>query len=40
MRLLASIDNKYIIGYKDSFYSEEKQTLCIVMEYAGGGDIL
>ncbi len=27
------------MGYKDAFIDEESQTLCIVMEYAGGGDV-
>lgn len=29
----------YVISYKSSFYLPETQTLCIVMEYADGGDL-
>jgi len=29
----------YVISYKCSFYVPEAQTLCIVMEYADGGDL-
>jgi len=40
VRILASIKNKYIVGYKDCFYDSESSCLCVIMEYAGGGDIL
>jgi len=40
VRLLASIQNKYIIAYKEAFYDEDSKSLCVIMEYAGGGDIL
>ena len=40
VRILASIKDPYIIGYKEAFYDEDSSCLCIVMEYAGGGDIL
>ena len=39
IRILASISSPYIIGYKEAFFDEESQTLNIVMEYAGKGDI-
>lgn len=39
VRILASLNDKHIISYKEAFYSEEEGSLCIVMEYAGGGDI-
>ena len=29
----------YVISYKTSFYVQEIQSLCIVMEYADGGDL-
>jgi NIMA (never in mitosis gene a)-related kinase 1/4/5 len=29
----------YVIAYKTSFYVPESQTLCIIMEYADGGDL-
>ena len=28
-----------VIGYKEAFYDELSQTLCIVMEFADGGDL-
>ncbi len=31
--------NVNIISYKESFYEESSQCLCIVMEYASGGDL-
>lgn len=37
IRILASIDDPYIIGYKDAFL--EGYSLCVVMEYAEGGDV-
>jgi len=39
VRILASIKNPYVIGYKEAFFEDNASTLCIVMEYAGGGDI-
>ena len=40
VRILASIKNPCIVGYKEAFFEDSPLTLCIVMEYAGGGDIL
>ncbi|CAD8099978.1 unnamed protein product [Paramecium primaurelia] len=39
IRLLASLNQEFIIGYKEALYIEETQTLGIIMEYAEGGDI-
>lgn len=39
IRILASITHPNVISYKQSFFDEESQTLCIVMEYANGGDL-
>ena len=39
VRILASVESPYVIGYKDSFIDETDQTLCIVMEYADDGDL-
>uniref|UniRef100_A0A7S3P0T9 non-specific serine/threonine protein kinase n=1 Tax=Euplotes crassus TaxID=5936 RepID=A0A7S3P0T9_EUPCR len=39
VRILASIDDPNIIGYKEAFLTENPSTLCIVMEYADGGDL-
>ena len=39
VRILASLSNENVAGYKEAFYEEASQTLCIVMEYADGGDL-
>ena len=39
VRLLASLDHKNIIGYKEAFFDDKSKTLNIVMEYADGGDL-
>jgi len=39
VRILASIKNPYIVGYKEAFFEDNSMTLCVVMEYAGGGDL-
>ena len=39
VRLLASIDHKNIIGYKEAFFDDKSKTLNLVMEYADGGDL-
>lgn len=39
VRLLASINVPYVISYKGSFFHNETQSLCVVMEYADGGDL-
>lgn len=39
IRFLASIKSKYIIEYKESFYDETNECLCIIMEYAIFGDL-
>ena len=39
VRILASIDHPNIIAYKEAFFEESSQTLCIVMEIADGGDL-
>jgi len=40
VRILASINEKNIISYKEAFYDDPSQSLCIIMEYASGGDLL
>jgi NIMA (never in mitosis gene a)-related kinase len=37
---LASYNDEYIIGYKEAFYDDTSASLCVVMEFASGGDIL
>lgn len=39
VRLLASITDNYIVGYKEAFMDDTSTSLCIIMEYASGGDI-
>lgn len=39
VRILASIENHNIIAYKEAFFDEESSSLCIVMEFADGGDL-
>lgn len=39
MRLLASISSDYIIKYKEAFFDSKSNTLCIVIEFADGGDL-
>lgn len=38
VRILSSISSKFIVGYKEAFI-ENKDEMCIVMEYIGGGDL-
>jgi NIMA (never in mitosis gene a)-related kinase len=40
VRILASIQHPNIIGYKEAFFEDATSCLCIIMEYADGGDIL
>jgi NIMA (never in mitosis gene a)-related kinase 1/4/5 len=39
VRILASIEHENIVGYKEAFFEEASSTLCIVMEFADGGDV-
>lgn len=39
MRLLASIQIPNVIAYKASLFDQESNSLCILMEYADGGDL-
>ena len=36
---MASVSHKNIIGYKEAFFDEATNMLCIVMEIADGGDL-
>lgn len=40
VRILASYDHEFIIGYKEAFYDENSAALCVIMEFAAGGDVL
>lgn len=39
VRILASISHPNIASYKEAFVEEATQSLCIVMEFANGGDL-
>ena len=39
VRILASIRCPYVITYRESFIDDDSNSLCIVMEYADGGDL-
>jgi len=39
VRILASVQHKNVIGYKEAFFDEDQNCLCIIMEYANGGDL-
>lgn len=39
IRILASINHPNIISYKEAFFDDESRTLCLVLEYADGGDL-
>lgn len=40
VRILASINHPNVIGYKEAFFEDTTNTLCVVMENADGGDML
>ena len=40
VRILASASHPNIINYKEAFFDDQSETLCIVMELAEGGDIM
>lgn len=39
VRILASLTAPFIIGYKEAFFDESTDSLCIIMEYAECGDL-
>lgn len=39
IRILASVNHPNVISYKQAFFDNESESLCIVMEYADGGDL-
>ena len=39
VRIQASINHPNVAGYKEAFFETSTSTLCIVMEYADGGDL-
>ena len=40
VRILASINHPNVIGYKEAFFEDTTNSLCIIMELADGGDLL
>ena len=40
VRILASVNNPYVVSYKEAFYDDSSSSLCIIMDFAGGGDLL
>ena len=40
VRILASIDSPYVVSYKEAFYDKASSSLCIIMEFSSGGDLL
>ena len=40
VRILASNNHPNIIAYKEAFFEDSTASLCIVMEYAQGGDLM
>jgi len=40
VRLLASVQDKHIIAYKEAFFDDKTRCLCIVTELANGGDLM
>ena len=40
VRILASIDHPNVVSYKESFFEDQTSSLCIVMDFADGGDLL
>ena len=37
--VLTADSNKNVVAYKEAFFDEASSTLCIVMEFADGGDL-
>jgi NIMA (never in mitosis gene a)-related kinase len=40
IRILASFNSNNLIKFKEAFFDSDSSHLCIVMEYASGGDLL
>ena len=39
VRILASINDPSIVAYKEAFFEDNSQCLCLVMEFADDGDL-
>jgi NIMA (never in mitosis gene a)-related kinase len=40
VRILASINNVNLVGFKEAFFEDSTNNLCCVMEFCNGGDLL
>jgi len=40
IRILASLNDDFIIKFKEAFYDNLSGYLCIIMEFAKGGDLM
>lgn len=39
VRILASIEDDSIVGYKEAFFDDETSCLCLVMDFLNDGDL-
>ena len=39
VRILASVKSNFVVSYKEAFFDEQDNTLCIIMEFADRGDL-
>ena len=39
VRILCSLNQSYVVGYKEAFINKNGKEMCLVMEYVGGGDM-
>ena len=39
VRILASVKSNFVVSYKEAFFDEKDNTLCIIMEFADRGDL-
>lgn len=39
VRILASIRHPNVAGYKEAFFEQDTNALCIIMEYCDNGDL-
>ena len=39
IRILASVEHDTIIGYKEAFFEDATQCLCLVMDFQDDGDL-
>ena len=39
VRILASINDPSIVAYKEAFFEDNSQCVCLVMEFADDGDL-